>query len=170
MNPNPKNATKIEYPIADFMQLEGVITPDELREPRRFDANGEKGLTVIKRGAGTGLTFGRASSLASFVRRSTHPGFSPPSKEIAIYPYSYADGAFSGPGDSGAVVGDAESRIVGMITAGAGRDEHHDVTYVSAYCLLEQRIREAFPEFGLYPIPGSSTVTSGPASELKLIA
>lgn len=38
-------------------------------------------------------------------------------REIAVYPYSHKDGAFSTPGDSGSVVGDTNYGIIGMVLA-----------------------------------------------------
>lgn len=63
---------------------------------------------------------------------------------MTIYPYSYKDGAFSVPGDSGSIIADANNRIVGMITGGAGKDDDTDVTHASLYYLLGGCIRKAF--------------------------
>jgi len=72
--------------------------------------------------------------------------------EIAIYPYSHKGGAFSAPGDSGSVIGDANNRIVGMLTGGASQADSTDVTYASPYYFLDERIKEAFPDSHLFPI------------------
>jgi hypothetical protein len=71
---------------------------------------------------------------------------------IAIYSYSYQDGAFSAPGDSGSVIADANGRIVGILIGGAGQADSIDVTYASPYYWVEERIKKAFPDSHLYPI------------------
>jgi len=73
--------------------------------------------------------------------------------EITIYAYSHKDGAFAAPGDSGAVVADANNRIVGILTGGAGVNESTDVTCTTPYYFLVHRIKSSFPESYLYPAP-----------------
>jgi hypothetical protein len=74
--------------------------------------------------------------------------------EIAIYPYSHKDGAFSAPGDSGSIVIDGLGRIVGLLTGGSGTTDSTDVTYVTPYFWLEEQIKKVFPDSYLYPIKG----------------
>jgi hypothetical protein len=72
--------------------------------------------------------------------------------EMAIYAYGHRDGAFSAEGDSGSIVVDGQGRIVGMITGGTGATDEADVTYLTPYFWLEERVKQAFPESYLYPI------------------
>jgi hypothetical protein len=63
----------------------------------------------------------------------------------AILPYDHKSGAFSAPGDSGAVIVDDKGRIGGLLTGGAGQRESTDVTYASPFYWLLQRIKSHFP-------------------------
>ena len=72
--------------------------------------------------------------------------------EIAIYPYSHEDAAFSAHGYSGSVIGDANSRIVGMLTGGAGQTDF-DISYASSYHFIDECIKKAFPNSHLWPTP-----------------
>ena len=64
--------------------------------------------------------------------------------EAAIYPYSHKDGTFSAPGGSESVLV-ADCRIVGILTGGASQTDSTDLTYVSPYYWVHERIKEAFP-------------------------
>lgn len=153
MYPHAETHPKFEYLCGGLMQLQGFVKDGELRQPTMLDVNGESCLIVIKNGTSTGVTFGRATGIESFVRNYNEYGIHSTSMEIAIHPYSHKDGAFSAPGDSGSVVGDANSRIVGMLTGGSGLTDATDVSYVSPYYFLDECIKKAFPDSYLYPIP-----------------
>ncbi|KAG8740173.1 hypothetical protein FRC10_004699, partial [Ceratobasidium sp. 414] len=127
MHPDRRSLTSFEYPRGGLLQLRGVVKEDELRHPTMLDKNGEECIIVVKNGNTTGVTF-------------------------AIYPYGHKGGAFSAPGDSGSVIADANSRILGILIGGAGRADYTDVTYASPYYWVEERIKEAFPDSYLYPI------------------
>ena len=137
------------------MQLRDFVKDGELRRPTMFDANGEECFFVVKNGTSTGVTFGRATSIESFVRDYKEYRIHSTSMEIAIYPYSHwhNDGAFSAPRDSGSVIGNANHRIFGMLIGGVGQTDSIDVTYASPYYFLDERIKTAFPNSHLYPIP-----------------
>ena len=134
------------------MQLQDFVKDGE---PTMLDANGEHCLIVVKNGATTGVTLGRASGIESFVREYRDCAICSTSMEVAVYSYSHKDGAFSARADSGSVVGDTNSRIVGMLTSGAGQANSTDVAYVSPYYFLDEHIKKAFPKSNsyLYPIP-----------------
>jgi len=153
MYPCLDSPAQFDYPEDGLMHLRDFVRDDELRHPTTFDENGLECLIVIKNGAGTGLTFGRAAGIASFTR--TYQGYNivSTSMEIAIYPYSHKDGAFAAPGDSGAVVADANNRIVGMITGGTGGNDSTDVAYATPYYFLDDRVKSSFPDSYLYPAP-----------------
>lgn len=153
MYPHVETCTNFKYPRDGLMQLRDFVKDGELRHPTMLDANGEQCLIVVKNGAATGVTLGRATGIESFVREYKDYAIYSTSMEIAVYPYSHKDGAFSARGDSGSVVGDANSRIVGMLTGGAGQTDSTDVTYVSPYYFLDGRIKKAFPNSYLYSIP-----------------
>ncbi|KDQ61043.1 hypothetical protein JAAARDRAFT_709558 [Jaapia argillacea MUCL 33604] len=152
MYPDAETRTNFKYPRGGLMQLRKIVTHDELRRPTMLDANGEDCIIVVKNGSTTGATLGRVSGIESFVREYKDYAIHSTSREIAVYAYSNKDGAFSAPGDSGSVVGDANYSIVGMLIGGAGQKDSTDVTYVSAYAFLDERIKKAFPNSYLFPI------------------
>ncbi|KAF8837533.1 hypothetical protein BDN67DRAFT_185210 [Paxillus ammoniavirescens] len=152
MHPHAESRTSFKYPRGGLLQLQGVVEEDELRHPTMLDANGEVCLIVVKNGNSTGVTIGRATGIESFVREYDDYGIRSTSMEVAIYPYSHEDGAFSAPGDSGSVIADANSRIVGILTGSTGLTDFTDVTYASPYYWVEKCIKKAFPDSYLYPI------------------
>jgi hypothetical protein len=151
MNPQPQGQTDFEYPLDGLLQVRGVVKDDKIREPQQLDARGEKCHLVIKNGKTTGVTIGRASGMESFVREYSDHGVKT-SIEIAVYPYSNKDGAFSAPGDSGSIVVDGKGRLVGLLTGGAGTAESTDVTYLTPYWWIEKQIKEVYPNSLLYDI------------------
>ena len=153
MHPHAASRASFEYPHHGLLQLRDIVQEDELRHPTTLDANGEPCLIVVKNGNTTGITFGRATGIESFVREyDDDDGIRSTSMALAIYPYGHKDGAFSAPGDSGAVVADANGRIVGILTGGTGKEDCIDVTYAVPYHWVEGRIKEAFPDSYLYPV------------------
>ena len=152
MQPHPQSRSFFKYPVGGRLKVKGVVEEDEIRKPKQLDANGEECLIVIKTGKTTGVTIGRGTGIESFVRTYDVYGIRRTSMEIAIYPYSHRDGAFSAPGDSGSIVVDGQGRIVGMLTGGTGATDSFDVTYLTPYFWLDERIKQAFPKSFLYPI------------------
>ncbi|KAL6301674.1 hypothetical protein BKA93DRAFT_448449 [Sparassis latifolia] len=154
MHPHPEGQFDFEYPPGGLLQVSGVVKDDEIRKPEQLDVNGEKCLIVVKNGTTTGPTLGRLSGMESFVR--THPeseyDIKKTSIEIAVYPYSNEDGAFSAPGDSGSIVVDSKGRVVGLLVAGAGATEKTDVTYLTPYWWIEEQMKKAYPNIFLYEI------------------
>ena len=151
MHPHAKTRTSFKYPRGGLLQLRDVVKEDELRHPTMLGANGEECLIVVKNGNTTGVTIGRASSIESFVREYGDHNIRSTSMEVAIYSYSHKDGAFSAPGNSGSIIADANSRILGILTGGTGQTDSTDVTYASPYYWVEERIQKAFPDSCLYP-------------------
>ena len=153
MKLHPQAAINFSYLTGRFLQLWDVIKEDELRHPTMFDANGEECLFVVKNGSSTGLTIGRATGIMSFVREYFEDDTHQTSMELAIYPYSYKDGAFSAPGDSGSIIADGKGRIIGLLTGGAGKtNSKFDVAYATPYYWLNDRIKAHFPDAHLYPV------------------
>src|SRR5438552_18874869 len=97
MYPHAETRTNFKYPRGGLMQLRDFVKDGELRRPTMLDANGEECLIVVKNGATTGVTLGRATGIESFVRNYNEYGIHSTSMEIDIYPYSHKDGAFSAP-------------------------------------------------------------------------
>ncbi|KZP22711.1 hypothetical protein FIBSPDRAFT_471046 [Athelia psychrophila] len=150
MHPHPEGRSDFKYPPGGHLQVRGVVKDDEIRKPQQFDANGKKCLIVVKNGRATSTTLGRLSGMESFVRTYTDYDTKKTSIEIAVYPYSNEDGAFSAPGDSGAIVVDSKGRAVGLLVAGAGAAEETDVTYLTPYWWIEEQMKKVFPNSFLY--------------------
>ena len=153
MHPHPEGRSDFKYLPGGLLQVRGVIKDDEIRKPQHLDANGEKCLIVVKHGKITGSTLGRHNGIESFVRRYPEHGIKKTSIEIAVYPYSDKDGAFSAPGDSGAImiVVDRNGRVVGLLVAGAGAVEETDATYLTPYWWIEEQMKVS-PKSFLYQI------------------
>lgn len=137
----------MKTPFRFFLEVQGVLTEHEVRHPTQLDQNGEQCLPVIQNGTRTGLAIGRASGLESFIREHDSNGTIFTWMAVAVYSYSHTDSAFSASGESGSVVVDGEGHVVGMIVGGAGSVERDktDVTYLTPYHWLEERIKQAFP-------------------------
>lgn len=146
--------SSFKYPPGGLLQVKGVVSKKELLDPKQRDANGDPCLLVIKNGTATGVTLGRGTGLQSIVRTYNKQGVEATSWELAIYPYDKEHAPFSQGGDSGSIVVDGEGQIVGMITGGTNgiQTSSADVTYVTPYHWLQDRIAEAFPNSFHYPI------------------
>ncbi|KAI6118380.1 hypothetical protein F5141DRAFT_1187254 [Pisolithus sp. B1] len=151
MHPHPEGRSSYQYPLDNLLQVKGVVPEEEIRNPKQLDGN-EEFLPVVKNGKTTGVTIGRGTGIESFVRQYDNYGVKRTSMEIAVYPYSYRDGAFSAPGDSGSIVVDGQGRIIGLLTGGTGTSDSTDVTYLTPYFWLDERVKEVFPNSYLYPI------------------
>lgn len=156
MYSDPAAPTSFKYPRNRLLPLRGVIEEDEMCFPNMHDADGEQCLIVIKNGCTTGVTIGRATGIKSFVREHFPDGTQKTSKEWAILAYDHESGAFSAPGDSGAIIVDGKGRIGGLLTGGTGQTAATDVTYASPFYWLLQRIQNHFPNAHLYQQSTSS--------------
>ncbi|KAJ4003297.1 hypothetical protein NW752_012243 [Fusarium irregulare] len=103
----------------------------------------EIGLTefVMKYGAVTHYTLGKANAVKSVVRQATPDGQCHHSTEWGIVGIGKA---FSEPGDSGSCVFNRHGQIGGMLTGGLGDDERCDITYVTPIHWLLEDIRQSF--------------------------
>ena len=111
-----------------------------MRQLTMFNANGELCLIIVKNGISIGVTFGDYGIVGT-------------SMEIVVHTYSHKEGLFSSGGDSGAVIGDANGCVIGMLTSCAGITDHTNVTYVTPYYFLDKQIKAVFLKALLYPIP-----------------
>ena len=153
MHPHPQGRFDFKYPLGGLLKVEGFVKNDQICKPQQLDVNGEKCLIVVKNGKTTGTTLGRVTGMESFIR--TYPeydGIEKTSIEIAVYPYSNKDGAFSAPGDSGSMVVDSKGRIVGLLVGGAGAIEETDVTYHTPYWWIEEQMKIVYPKIFLYEV------------------
>ncbi|KAF8874482.1 hypothetical protein BD779DRAFT_1664243 [Infundibulicybe gibba] len=152
--PQPEDRADYEYPDDGLLQASGIVSDDEIRQPRHLDVHGEKALLVVKNGMATGTTIGRVNGLDSFTRIYADNGIERTSMETAILPYDNKHGVFSAPGDSGSIILDRAGRIVALLTSGAGTSDETDVTYGTPYWWLEEQIKKVFPGCYLYQVVG----------------
>jgi len=142
--------TPFEYPSDRLLPLRGIIEEDKLRSPQMLDTNDERCISVIKNGF-NGMTIGCATGTNSLTREYLKDGSHRTSMQWAIMQYNYKSGAFSGPGDSGAIIVDGKGRIGGLLIGGAGDpDSRFDITYAIPFYWLLQRIKAKFPDVCVY--------------------
>lgn len=141
MYPSPKNRPSLKYPTDRLLKLRGIIPDGEMRRPTMLDQNEEPCLMVIKNGSTTDITIGRANGLMSYVRQYFNDDSHQTSKEWPILPYDTKSGAFSAPGDSGAVIVDGVGRVGGLLTGGAGATDSFDITYATPISFLLKSIK-----------------------------
>jgi hypothetical protein len=153
MFPRPEDQASYKYPCDGLLQAHGVVGDKEIRSPQHLDANGHKCLHVVKNGLATGTTVGRVNGLDSFTRVYTEYGIEQTSVQVAVLPHDRR-GAFSAPGDSGAIVLERGGGIVGMLTGGGGATEEaeSDTTYLTPYWWLDEQIKKVFPGCYLYDV------------------
>jgi len=124
MHPHHHNQAGYSYPLDSLLQVERVLSANEISNPQQVDFNGKRCRMVCKNGGSTGATIGRLASMDSFVRTYAADGRKQTSREqVAVHSYSNRDGAFSARGDSGVIVVDLEGKIAGMLVVGAGTTE-----------------------------------------------
>lgn len=165
MYPNVKNPPSFTIPHDRLLMLKGRIPHNELFQPRDLDGNEQPCAMVMKRGAATGLTVGRASGFESYVRyyKPYEELRGKISKEWCILPSNNT--RFSDEGDSGCVVVDGQGRIGGILTDGASASDKADtdVSYVTPIDFILDRMRLHGLEPTLYPAfqpPETSKVPS----------
>lgn len=119
-----------EFPDDGLLRLQQTTMSDnELRRQPHV---------VLKYGRASGITGGRANNIMSYARRGSQV-----SKEWAILAFDKNSGAFSEPGDSGAVVVDGAGSIGGILTAGAGTTDSIDVTYATPVSFVMEVIKSS---------------------------
>ncbi|KZO91421.1 hypothetical protein CALVIDRAFT_568228 [Calocera viscosa TUFC12733] len=143
----------------ELLAIQGVIEEDELTPPHGYDVNGKPCTIVLMRGGKSGLSFGRANTLASYTRK--YVGISGVSKELAILPYDKKSGPFSAGGDSGSIIVDGASRLAGLLTGGSGTTDMTDITYATPASFLVECIQAFNPNLHVYP---GKAVHSDPTS------
>ena len=140
----PQQRHSFKYPSNYLLPLRGTIPDEEMRRPTLLDQNDEPCLVVIKDGSTSGVM--------SYVREYFDDGSHETSKEWAILPYNTKSGAFSAPGDSGAVIVDGLGRVGGLLTSGAGITPSSDITYATPITFLVKSIKaNGYPNVHLNP-------------------
>ncbi|KAI1784354.1 hypothetical protein LXA43DRAFT_976738 [Ganoderma leucocontextum] len=116
-HPNAANPPSFKYPTDHLLRLSGCVDAAGLANPYLSDENGNAGFIVAKDGQSTDLTFGRFSELEAY----TCDAFQHESWEVAVLNFSKKHGNFSGKGDSGAAVFNAEGKLVAVLHSGMPR-------------------------------------------------
>lgn len=103
-------------------------------------------ITVMKRGAATGVTFGVASPVKSLVRTHNLPGQSDHNDRLdtlAIPIYGRKDTRFASEGDSGSAIVDEKGRVVAILWGGRAEPYGLDICYAQPidFILDQMRIR-----------------------------
>ena len=151
----PHNEDQADYRVLDdsLLQADGIVSAAEISNPKHLDANGQPCLIVVKNGGTTGTTVGRANGLESVKRTYQEHGIiRQDSLEIALVFYGKGHGKFSDAGDSGSIVLTREGKILGMLTGGAGPTPETDVTWLTPFWWLEERIKMQYPGAHLYEV------------------
>jgi len=104
----------------------------------------ESALLTSKMVRALGVTIGCGTGIGDFVREYHDNGIKSKSMEIAVYPYSYQDGAFSAPGDSG--------HVSLACSLGFWHDQHYGRNLLNTYFWVEEQIKKVFPNSYLYAI------------------
>ena len=133
---------QFEYPDDRLLRLNGIISDELMRAPDMLDLDGEPCSLVVKNGTATNATLGCANGAFSIVREySMNTDTHSTSMEWAIVNYDSESGAFSEPGDSGAIIADIRGRIGGLLTGGAGKTKSSDLTYATPFWWLLRRMK-----------------------------
>ncbi|KAJ8522648.1 hypothetical protein ONZ45_g806 [Pleurotus djamor] len=141
-----------QYPFDRLLRLQNIIPKEPLLKPTKLDDNTVPldSHFVIKRGAATGLTIGRASGILSIVHDEDT---NTESYEWPIFNYD-GDSPFCAPGDSGSVIVDGKGRIGGMLTTSVRRDgltSASFITYATPMYRIWEEVRKVFPNAHLSP-------------------
>lgn len=141
MVPKPSEKTPLVYPKGGLLQVTGVVPKTDVGVD----------MPVLKNGIASGTTFGRVNGLKTLARRSTgNKKFDALELTILADP-SAGNRAFSGKGDSGAVIVDGLGRAVGLVTGGSSAlNGRIDFTFATPFYEVECRIKEVFPDYVLY--------------------
>ncbi|KAJ8516565.1 hypothetical protein ONZ45_g6140 [Pleurotus djamor] len=141
-----------QYPFDRLLRLQNIIPKELLLKPTKLDDNTVPldSHFVIKRGAATGLTIGRASGILSIVHDEDT---NTESYEWPIFNYD-GDSPFCAPGDSGSIIVDGKGQIGGMLTTSVRRDGSTSasfITYATPMYRIWEEVRKVFPNAHLSP-------------------
>ncbi|KAI5993903.1 hypothetical protein EDD15DRAFT_2436455 [Pisolithus albus] len=155
MWPNPEDQADYKLYTDGQIQVWDVVPPEDITHPPHLDANGMPTLFVIMNGSTSGTRVGRANGLFSAKRTSPEYGIDKvDSLEIAVIAYGGGRPKFSEKGDSGAGVFDRKGRVLGHVNGGAGTTDETDVTFITPFWWINQRILEVYPNAKVYPVTG----------------
>ncbi|KAB5593631.1 hypothetical protein CTheo_2924 [Ceratobasidium theobromae] len=139
--PNTANSPSFEYPKDHLFRLLGCIDAAGLANPYFWDDQGNPCFIVAKDGQTTDLTFGRFSGLEAY----TCDEFERNSWEVAIFNFNKKHGNFSGHGDSGAAIFNAEGKLVAFLHSGMPRGMSNHVTFGTPAHYVVEVIKKRYP-------------------------
>ncbi|KAK6362023.1 hypothetical protein TWF730_005726 [Orbilia blumenaviensis] len=119
---DPTSATSFKISGDRLVRLRGQTPKAEVTNPSMKDVNGDECTIVFKHGSKSGVTFGKASRVSCYTRR-TREGIEIISREWGVVGIAVGrreSVVFSEAGDSGACVADIYGRISGIILGGSG--------------------------------------------------
>ncbi|KAH8110516.1 hypothetical protein DFH11DRAFT_773107 [Phellopilus nigrolimitatus] len=153
MYPHTVNPGSFDYPGDRLLKCHGTVSDQEMFKPHpgTQDHDNNAVIMVLKRGNTSGLTVGRLNTIRSFVREPSKVIPSGVSREVAALPRNSKSGAFSEPGDSGAMVVDAVGRICGILTGGDGAAVT-DCTFVTSINFLLKRLHTFGFKANIFPL------------------
>ncbi|KAF8641974.1 hypothetical protein AX16_009766 [Volvariella volvacea WC 439] len=140
--PNAANPPGFKYPNNHLSRLLGCVDAAGFSTPYFRDENGNPCFIVAKDGQSTDLTFGRQSELEAY----TCSDLTGESWEVAVLNFGgRKHGNFSGKGDSGAAIFNAEGKLVAILHSGMPREMSNHVTFGIPGHYVEQLVKEKYP-------------------------
>lgn len=141
--PNAANPPAFKYPKSHLFRLSGYVDAEDLSTPYFVDDDNNPCFVVAKAGQTTDLTFGHQSELEAYTCRDRVGE----SWEIAILNFGDSKhGDFSAKGDSGAVIFNAEGKMVALLHSGMPRGTSNHVTFATHGHYVYEVIREHYPD------------------------
>ncbi|KAF8153451.1 hypothetical protein B0H34DRAFT_723642 [Crassisporium funariophilum] len=137
--PNNANPPSFKYPPNHLFRLQGFVEAEHMKKPYFFDELGNRCFIVAKEGQTTDLTFGRFSEFEAYVA-SDLPGSS---WEVAVFNHTKED--FSGKGDSGSCIFNAEGKMVAFLHSGMPRGMSSHVTFGTPAHFVRDQIKKRYP-------------------------
>ncbi|KIJ08780.1 hypothetical protein PAXINDRAFT_88366, partial [Paxillus involutus ATCC 200175] len=139
--PNAANPPSFKYPNDHLFRLLGCVDAAGLAAPYFMDDNNNACFIVAKDGQSTDLTFGRFSELEAY----TCDEFEHDSWEVAVLNFSKNHGNFSGKGDSGAAIFNAEGKLVAILHSGMPRGMSNHVTFGTPGHYVVELVKAQYP-------------------------
>jgi len=152
MWPNFEDRASYKEYTDGLVQARGMVPLKDLSKLPHLDAHGDPALFVVMNGRTSGTRLGCVNGLHSTRRTFSEFGIEEvDSLEIGVVPSGKGPLPFSKCGDSGAGVFDRDGRVLGIVNGGAGPTNTTDVTFVSPFWWILDRIHEVYDDAGIYP-------------------
>ena len=142
-SPDTTRPPSFKYPPDGLLDIEGCVPAARLAKPVAYAEQGPATFLVAKDGPSTGLTRGRYSPAEACIVDASGAA----SWELAIYNCGRpaAEQAFAAPGDSGALVFNAQREMVALVHAGMRRDGAPHVVFATPAHFVVEQIRRRYP-------------------------